>query len=133
MRSTPSAEKPGSSRIPGTRSSSAVDTTAEWTSTRECADLIEDLQRHGVPVGRINTAASILTDMHFAAREMILWRRTTDGAELPMNGVVPKFSRTPGRVDRTGPVLGADTEAVLTALANVDGHRLEHLRADGVI
>jgi crotonobetainyl-CoA:carnitine CoA-transferase CaiB-like acyl-CoA transferase len=106
---------------------------AEWTSTRETGALIDDLRRHGVPVGRINTAASILTDTHFAARDMILWRRSTNGTELPMNGVVPKFSRTPGEIDRTGPALGADTEAVLTTLANVDRHRLDALRADGVI
>lgn len=106
---------------------------SEWTSTCDAEGLIEDLQQHGVPVGRINTAASILTDAHFAARDMILWRRTSNGTELPMNGVVPKFSRTPGEIDQIGPPLGAHTEAVLTTLANVDGRRLEDLRADGVL
>jgi formyl-CoA transferase/succinyl-CoA--D-citramalate CoA-transferase len=104
-----------------------------WTATRKSADLIEVLQQHGVPVGLINTAASILTDTHFAARDMILWRRTASGTELPMNGVVPKFSRTPGEIDHTGPALGADTTAVLTALGGVDGDQLARLRADGVV
>ncbi|NKQ51637.1 CoA transferase [Amycolatopsis sp. K13G38] len=102
-----------------------------WTATRKSGELIEQLREHGVPVGRINTAASILTDPHFAAREMILWRRNGNGTELPMNGVVPKFSRTPGEIDRTGPALGADTDAVLSAVA--DGERLARLRADGVL
>ncbi|MDQ0381088.1 CaiB/BaiF CoA transferase family protein [Amycolatopsis thermophila] len=104
-----------------------------WTATRKSDDLIEELRRHGVPVGRINTAASILTDPHFAARDMILWRSTGHGADLPMNGVVPKFSRTPGEVERTGPALGADTDAVLTALAGASAERLARLHADGVV
>jgi crotonobetainyl-CoA:carnitine CoA-transferase CaiB-like acyl-CoA transferase len=104
-----------------------------WTRTRESDNLIDLLHEHGVPVGLINTAASILTDPHFAARDMILWRRGTNGTELPMNGVVPKFSRTPGEIDHIGPTLGADTDAVLTALAHVDGEELARLRADGVV
>ncbi|WP_243770360.1 CaiB/BaiF CoA transferase family protein [Amycolatopsis acidicola] len=102
-----------------------------WTATLESDDLIGELQRHGVPVGRINTAASILTDGQFAARDMILWRRNGNGTELPMNGIVPKFSRTPGEVARTGPALGADTEAVLAEVAGAE--QLARLRSDGVI
>ncbi|MFL6125285.1 CaiB/BaiF CoA transferase family protein [Actinophytocola sp.] len=106
---------------------------ADWTSTRKSGDLVGLLQEHGVPVGMINTAATILHDAHFAARDMILWRRNGNGTELPMNGIVPKFSRTPGEIDRTGPRLGADTDTVLTTLAGVDDAELATLRADGVI
>lgn len=106
---------------------------SEWTATRGSKDLVDLLQHHGVPVGMINTAASILTDTHFAARDMILWRQTTTGTELPMNGVVPKFSRTPGEIDHIGPSLGADTESVLTTIAGVSPDELETLRADGVV
>jgi formyl-CoA transferase/succinyl-CoA--D-citramalate CoA-transferase len=104
-----------------------------WTKSYDSGELVELLQQHGVPVGMINTAATILTDAHFAARDMILWRQAMTGTELPMNGVVPKFSRTPGEIERTGPALGADTEDVLTRLANVDGTEFATLRADGVV
>jgi formyl-CoA transferase/succinyl-CoA--D-citramalate CoA-transferase len=109
------------------------DLISAWTSTRKSEDLIDLLQGHGVPVGLINTAASILTDTHFAARDMILWRQNNTGTEVPMNGVVPKFSRTPGEIDRVGPELGADTDAVLTELAGVDSEELARLHADGVV
>ncbi|MEU8639443.1 CoA transferase [Amycolatopsis sp. NPDC048633] len=104
-----------------------------WSSKLKSKDLIEQLQQHGVPVGRINTAASILADPQFADRDMILWRQNAAGTELPMNGIVPKFSRTPGAVTRTGPPLGADTDDVLTALAGTDAESLATLHADGVI
>ena len=55
---------------------------------------------------------------------------TPDGWEVPMSGVVPKFSRTPGSVDRTGPELGEHTADVLGELAGVDGTELE-LHAGG--
>jgi crotonobetainyl-CoA:carnitine CoA-transferase CaiB-like acyl-CoA transferase len=104
-----------------------------WTATQGSKELIDLLQQHGVPVGMINTAASILTDAHFVARDMIAWRTNATGTELPMNGVVPKFSRTPGTIDHTGPALGAHTGAVLRELAHVDDTEFDQLRADGVV
>jgi succinyl-CoA---D-citramalate CoA-transferase len=104
-----------------------------WTSRRESKDVVDLLQRHGVPVGLINTAATILADTHFAARDMILWQCTETGTELPMNGVVPKFSRTPGEIGHIGPPLGEHTDAVLGDLANIGRDRIDALRADGVL
>ncbi len=106
---------------------------AGWTRARSSDEVLERLTAAGVPAGRINSAETIVRDLHFAAREMILRRRTADGLEIPMSGIVPKFSRTPGDVERTGPELGADTAAVLRALAGVDADELEQLRAGGVV
>jgi formyl-CoA transferase/succinyl-CoA--D-citramalate CoA-transferase len=89
---------------------------AEWTGTLPVDDALERLHAHGVPAGKINDAATILEDPHFAAREMILRLATRDGWEVPSAGVVPKFSRTPGTVRGPGPELGEHTEEVLGAL-----------------
>jgi formyl-CoA transferase len=35
---------------------------------------------------------------------------------VPMSGVVPRFSRTPGSVRTTGPALGEHTDEVLDGL-----------------
>ena len=104
-----------------------------WTKTMPSAELISRLEAHGVPVGRINTARTILDDAHFAARQMILWHQTGDGWDVPMNGVVPKFSRTPGSVEHVGPDLGEHTEAVLAELAGVEADRFADLRARGLV
>jgi formyl-CoA transferase len=106
---------------------------AAWTRERSADDIVELLSRAGVPVGQINSATTILTDPHFAAREMVLRRRTADGWEVPMSGVVPKFSRTPGSVGWTGPELGEQTADVLGELAGVDGAELERLVEAGVV
>jgi formyl-CoA transferase/succinyl-CoA--D-citramalate CoA-transferase len=52
---------------------------------------------------------------------------------LPQPGVVPKLSRTPGRVTHAGPPLGQDTEEVLRDHLQMSADDIEELRRDGVI
>jgi len=84
-----------------------------WTSTRTTAELEETLDEAGVPRGRIFDAGDMLADEQYAAREMVV-RVPVDGLqqELPMPGIVPKLSRTPGSVRHPGPALGEHTTAV---------------------
>jgi formyl-CoA transferase/succinyl-CoA--D-citramalate CoA-transferase len=93
---------------------------AAWTSTLSAADLLATLADHKVPAGRIFTAADMLADPQYAAREMVQRLTNRSGVSLPYAGVVPKFSRTPGTLDTPGPALGADTEEALRELAGVD-------------
>ena len=61
-----------------------------------------------------NSIAEIFEDAHFRARENIV---AIDDAELGgairMQNVAGRFSRTPGRIRRAGPPLGAHNRAVL--------------------
>lgn len=100
---------------------------AEWTGAHPAEEALSLLAAHGVPAGRIYTAADMATDPHYLAREMVVRRRARTGHEVPMTGVVPKFSRTPGGVVDTGPTLGEHTRAVLSQLAGVDGEELSRL------
>ena len=106
---------------------------AQWTSGRTAAKVSEILRANGVPVGQINDAAAILADPHFAARDMIVWPDAPGHGQLPMNGIVPKFSRTPGAVDTVGPELGQHTGEVLARLCHVDDEALAELAAAGVV
>ncbi len=107
---------------------------ATWTRTHDHGALLQILQDHAVPVGLINTAADLATDAHLAARDMIL-RLAAPGFDrlVPMNGVVPKLTRTPGAVRHVGQALGAETDAVLSAFAGAERAELAALRAAGVI
>lgn len=82
---------------------------ASWTSTLDAAELLERLQDHSVPAGRVYTAADMVTDQHYLARGMIERHLARTGIETPMLGVVPKFSRTPGSIHDVGPTLGEHT------------------------
>jgi formyl-CoA transferase len=82
----------------------------EWTSTMQSDDLLSLLRAHSVPAGRVYTAADMLADEHYAARDMIQRRIARTGIDTPMLGVVPKFSRTPGSIADVGPDLGEHTD-----------------------
>ncbi len=104
-----------------------------WTTTRSADDVLAHLEAHSIPAGLINTAPDIAADSHIAARDMIV--RLAAGFEraLPMTGVVPKFSRTPGAISRVGPSLGEHTDRVLTELLGLDPGTVAALRSQGVI
>lgn len=87
-----------------------------WANGLKSEQMLELLTEHGVPAGKIYTAADMITDPHYLAREMVLRPPTPNGEGGPMPGIVPKFSRTPGGVGRVGPKLGADTDEFLGAL-----------------
>ena len=106
---------------------------AEWTSASPTDQLLEVLTDHGVPAGRIYTAADAVHDPHFLAREMVLHRTATTGRSIPMTGVVPKFGRTPGTVRHAGPTLGAHTDDVIGELAGLEADELAALRERRVI
>lgn len=103
-----------------------------WTKQRPVADVLALCEKYGVPCGPVNTAKEMLTDAHIAARAAIIRLVHPVLGEVPMQGVVPKLSDTPGRVDSTGPALGEHTGEILAA-AGYDEASLEALRATGVI
>ena len=88
-----------------------------WTSQRSVDDVLTILNQASVPVGRIYNAKDIAQDPHYRARDMILPVTTHDGLTVEVPGIVPKLSRTPGAIVRRGPVLGEDTDEVLSRLA----------------
>jgi len=106
---------------------------AAWTRTLTADDLIARLRAHDVPVGPINRAADLATDPHIAARDMIVRLAAGFAADVPMTGVVPTFSRTPGRIRSVGPALGAHTDEVLRDIAHCTADEIAALRDAGVV
>jgi crotonobetainyl-CoA:carnitine CoA-transferase CaiB-like acyl-CoA transferase len=106
---------------------------AAWTTTFTADDLVARLRAHDVPVGLINRAEDLATDPHIAARDMIVRLAAGFGADVPMTGVVPKFSRTPGEIRAVGPELGEHTDAVLRDLAGLTDGEIAALRDGGVV
>ena len=82
---------------------------ASWTATLDADELLALMREHSVPAGRVYTAADMVRDEHYLARQMIERHVARTGIETPMLGVVPKFSRTPGSITDVGPALGEHT------------------------
>jgi formyl-CoA transferase/succinyl-CoA--D-citramalate CoA-transferase len=103
-----------------------------WTATFDCDTVLALLDEHGVPAGRIFTAPDMLTDPQYLAREMVRRVTSAQGWDVPMTGVVPRFTATPGAIRFPGPELGAHTEEVLTELLGLDADAIAALRGEVV-
>src|SRR3954451_12805697 len=104
-----------------------------WTATLPAAVLLERLEAHGVPAGQIFTAKEMLVDPQYQARQMVQRHVSYQGWEVPMTGIVPRFTRTPGAVRHTGQPLGRDTETVLRDVAGCTQDELDELAKAGLI
>jgi formyl-CoA transferase/succinyl-CoA--D-citramalate CoA-transferase len=127
------AEKYAEHDVRGRHQQELDDEIARWTATQTAAGLLARLREHHVPAGLINQAPDLAVDEHIAAREMIV--RLAAGFEraVPMAGVVPRLSRTPGAIRHAGPELGAHTESILRDLAGCSDEEIASLRDAGVI
>tara|TARA_R110002095_G_scaffold113855_2_gene99367 strand:+ start:1888 stop:3141 length:1254 start_codon:yes stop_codon:yes gene_type:complete len=103
----------------------------EWTLKHSRDEVIEALKAARVPAGYPYTAADIVQDPHYLARHMIEQVQTFAGP-LKVPGVLPKLSRTPGRIGAGGPQLGEHTEDVLAGLG-LSEEQVRGLRERGVI
>jgi len=106
---------------------------AAWVKARTAREVQDVLERHEVPFGVAYSVADIFADPHIAARGDI---ETVDDpviGPVRMQGVYPRFSRTPGAVARGAPRLGAHNEEVYGGLLGLTTEELEALKRDAVI
>jgi formyl-CoA transferase/succinyl-CoA--D-citramalate CoA-transferase len=106
---------------------------AAWSATQSADDLVALLRAHDVPVGLINRAPELAGDQHIAARDMVVRLAAGFAHDVPMTGVVPKLSRTPGEIRAVGPELGEHTDAILRELAGCSAAEVAALRDSGVV
>ena len=103
-----------------------------WAAAHDLDDILAALEAADVPHGKIYTAADIVTDAQYLARDMIRQVRLPDGTPLKLPGIVPKLSDTPGDLRWVGPPLGAHTDEVLRGIG-YSGEEIERLRKAGTI
>jgi len=96
-------------------------------------DLIRRLWEHQVPASLVFNVKDAFEDPHYQARGSIIEVEDPVLGKVRMQGIVPRFSLTPGRVNRLGPGLGQDTEEILQGLLGWGREKVEELRAKGVV
>ncbi|MDP4909320.1 MAG: CoA transferase [Burkholderiaceae bacterium] len=87
-----------------------------YTEQYPLDDVLEAMNKAGVPAGKSYDAADIAHDPHYQARDMILDATLPDGSVVQVPGIVPKLSQTPGQITRPAPELGQHTAEVLEGL-----------------
>jgi formyl-CoA transferase len=107
-----------------------------WTADRQLSDVMEAMVAAAVPAGPIYSAADVVADPHFQARDMLLDMDVLveDGVEtVTFPGVVPKLEQLPGRVNWVGPELGEHTVEVLSELLKMTDDEIAELRERKVV
>ncbi len=104
----------------------------EITRTRTCDDWIALMGEIAVPCGPIQDIAQVFEDPQVLAREMKVELESELG---PIPGVANpiKYSRTRIEYRKPPPVLGEDTEGVLTRLLDKAPEEIDALRNQGVL
>lgn len=74
----------------------------DWTSQHSTDAVQAIMDDHGVPCSKLYRAADMLTDPHYAAREAVVTVQSDRYGQVPMPGVFPKLSKTPGAVRHSG-------------------------------
>jgi formyl-CoA transferase len=106
---------------------------SNWTRERDAKEILDLMEKHGVPAGQIYRAPEMLADPHFAAREAIISVEHPDFGRRRMKNVAPIWSATPGGVRTPSPQLGQHNEEVYRGLLGLSDERYEELRSGGVI
>ncbi len=105
----------------------------EWTKTLTTRQVLDLMDKFGVPAGLIYRPPDMLEDPHFKAREAIVTTQHPHFGDLKMQNVAPKLSATPGGIRTAAPEMGQHNEEVYLKLMGMDRARFDALKSRKVI
>jgi formyl-CoA transferase len=104
-----------------------------WTSTLGTRELLDLLEKHGVPSGLIYRTSDMLDDPHFLARQAIVSTSHPSFGTLRMQNVAPRLSATPSSIRSPAPELGQHNADVYRELLGIDAAALAAYQGRGII
>lgn len=96
------------------------------------AENLAFFRQHAVTVGPVYDIGELVLDEHIIEREVLVKLPDDQVGELPMHNVIPRLSRTPGRIRRPAPALGEHNNELLAEI-DLDPARCTELELEGVI
>ena len=104
-----------------------------WTRSQDRTEIMRRCIDQEVPAGPINSIADIFADPQFEARDNIITIPVPGIGDVPVPGVLPKLSRTPGEVRSLGPVLGNGNEDIYGVELGLSEKERARLKSEGTI
>jgi crotonobetainyl-CoA:carnitine CoA-transferase CaiB-like acyl-CoA transferase len=105
----------------------------DFIVAKSTSELSEIFDREEVSYSKIHNIEDIFKDAHFIEREAIVDVPDSNFGSVRMQGVVPRFSKTPGRVWRSGPSLGEHNVEIFSDEMGLSLEQIEALQKDGII
>ena len=109
-----------------------IDEIEDLTRTRPMAHWIALLEDAGVPCAPIQDYGQVFTDQHLLARDFFWEAPHPTLGSVRQLGSPMRFSKTPVRRDKAGPLFGEDSETVVGSLG-YSAEEVAALVADAVI
>ena len=86
-----------------------------------------------MPCGPVYAIDEIFADSQYRARGNIETVEDARAGTLAIPAVVPRLTRTPGRIESLGTALGADLAQVFGRLLGLDDEAIADLKARGIV
>ena len=104
-----------------------------WTKTMDMKDVLKILDEYQIPAGPIYNIEDIFNDVHYKARDMIESVKVEGLGELRVPGIMPKFSRTPGRIKWAGAKLGEHNKEIYKDMLGMSEEELKEMEEKGIV
>jgi CoA:oxalate CoA-transferase len=94
---------------------------------------LKKLEKHRIPCSAVNSISQALSDPQVLHRNMVVELRHPDGGSTRGPGNPIKLSRTKEESFSPAPLLGANTDSVMSELLGLTATEIEALKAQGAI
>jgi benzylsuccinate CoA-transferase BbsF subunit len=116
------------------RHSAALDTRmAAWTTQLPAQEVMQRLQRAGVPAAVVHTAQTLDADVQLAHRQHYARLQHPRIGMNVIDNYGFRLSATPGAVQNPSPLLGQHNAYVLGVLLGLSPTDIAHLQESGVV
>ncbi|HWP59305.1 MAG TPA: CoA transferase [Candidatus Acidoferrales bacterium] len=105
----------------------------KWTLERDPHDVMESLQRHGIPCGVVQNGADLVNDPHLKERGFIVEVQNPRLGRVVLPGFPLRFKNAKLNPRWEFPELGRDTEKVLREVLGYSDAEIEALANEGVL
>jgi crotonobetainyl-CoA:carnitine CoA-transferase CaiB-like acyl-CoA transferase len=106
---------------------------AKWTSSRDGAELERKLQWAGVAAHRLERSEDLVHDPQLEHRKHFVKLPHPKHGDVVVEGTRFNLSRTPGRIERPGPMIGEHLQEVLKGILGYDDERIAAMVSTGAL
>lgn len=107
---------------------------ADWAVQYSAGELVDLLDKHGVPNSTVSDISDVFNDPQLIARDMLVEVADDQLGSVVQPGIVPKLTRSSGSIGWNGPLThGAHNTDVYQDLLNLSEEELQDLHNEGAI
>jgi crotonobetainyl-CoA:carnitine CoA-transferase CaiB-like acyl-CoA transferase len=105
----------------------------DWMDDHDRETVLERFEEYETTIAPIYNVEDIVENEHYRARDAVVEVPDEDLGDALVQGVVPKFSETPGEITHLGPSLGEHNDEVYGGMLGYDEETLADLESAGAI